>query len=195
MDKMGVGFDPTPPGRVYMQGLHSLTQSQRGAWAAKETDQEIVSLAHKLHKIVDVPTLSKADFRACFAFLAAQMKARTDAHTPGSLSEYSRALRDFANEKGMTMARSEATSVLYTLNTTLKANGMTLDNPRYSAQELAEFYIRGILLRCERSRCALNEAEKAALYRWIGETDKSDAWPGAAASALLAGALALGLRR
>lgn len=172
MDKMGVCFDPTPPGQVYLPALHSLTAPvPHRTWTADEPDKEIVSLAHKLHKVVEIPGLSKAEFRACFAFLAAQMKARAEVHIPGSLSEYARALRDFANEKGMPMARPEATSFLYML----KANGMSLDdNPRYSAEELAAFYIHGVLFKCGQKQCELNEAEKAALSRWLLGTDKPD---------------------
>lgn len=193
MEKMGVCFDSRPPGQVYLPALHSLETTPRGSWAADEPDKEIVSLAHKLHKVVEIPGLSKAEFRACFAFLAAQMKARAEVHIPGSLSEYARALRDFANEKSMPMARTEATSFLYML----KANGMALDddNQHYSAEELAAFYIRGVLFKCEQKQCVLDEAEKAALCRWIGGADDPDFWPGVAAavSALLTGALALGL--
>lgn len=195
MEKMGVCFDPRPPGQVYLPALHSLEAAPRGAWTADEPDREIVSLAHKLRAVMEMPDLSKADFRACFTFLAAQMKARADASVPGSLSEYARALRDFANEKGMPMARSEATSFLYML----KTNGMSLEgNPRYSAEELAAFYIRGVLFKCGQNQCELDETEKAALFRWLLGTDNPDIWSGvaAAASTLLAGAgaLALGLK-
>ena len=196
MDKMGVCFDPTPPGQVYLPALHSLTAPvPHRTWTADESDREIVSLARKLRAVMEMPDLSKADFRACFTFLAAQMKARADASVPGSLSEYARALRDFANAKGMPMARSEATSFLYML----KTNGMSLEgNPRYSAEELAAFYIRGVLFKCGQNQCELDETEKAALFRWLLGTDNPDIWSGvaAAASTLLAGAgaLALGLK-
>lgn len=196
MEKMGVCFDPAPPGQVYLPALHSLTSPvPHGAWVADEPDKEIVSLARKLREIVEMPDLSKADFRACFAFLAAQMKARAQANTPGSLSDYARALRDFANEQGMPMARSEATSFLYML----KSNGMSLDeNPRYSAEELAAFYIHGVLFKCRQKQCELNEGEKAALFRWLLGTDNPDIWSSlaAVASAILPGAsLALRLPR
>lgn len=152
----GVGFDPAPPGRVYLEGVHTLDEPDD--WTSFEEDSEITALARRVCDLTNTPNLSGAQFAKCFGFLSDELHAQSFQ----GLSQLSKQLRDFAVDNEIAFSRIRANNMLFML----QHNGISLEQG-YSAAEIADAYYRGVLFECSRNQCPLNETDRKTLKRWL----------------------------
>jgi hypothetical protein len=159
IESVGLSFDPNPPGRLLLIGKHPAEVPTKEDWTQKEPNSEIVSIARKVCRLTETPSLSPMQFLDCFTYISKLLQESSSK----TISILSKSLRDFASDRKIPLARSDATGIIYLL----VRNGLDLETS-FTVEQIISAYASGIKFQCACGQWELTDEEEKHLLHWLG---------------------------
>ncbi len=162
LDIAPVALSPAGEGHVFDPARHEHPKGDEPKDEFRTIDPAVYEFAIKVHRLTDVPLLSRAQYSALFAMLAEEVSAHGFSRT-GTV----RAIEELCEDEGAPIANNQIAFVVegvirggVNLATTGKAGPLEV-------QRLRKAFAKSVEDLCALSQMVIGKEERALLNRWL----------------------------
>jgi hypothetical protein len=157
--ELGFAVSAARPGYLYDPDLHQ-TPLDTQPEEFEVGDPELNSLAHRIHRITDTPSLSVDEYALVFREIAEEVNEEGY-----FLTRTSKAVRDRCIEEGTPIARTSVNFILRGI--TSAGHRFDSESATTNPHDLAEAFLKNVLGLCESAGMPLSDDERRQLTAWI----------------------------